>query len=154
MIGTYLSEAHLVCVRFANNRGIKFSLYVDDMTFSSSHPIPKAFHYSVGYLLNKVGLTLKEEKTRYLSAHGHKIITGVDITPNGEIRVSNRNRQKILQKLKSCGDLFTTNLINLRSLYGSLLSARQIEHDFFEPTFNRVKSAILLRKMIQSSKVS
>jgi hypothetical protein len=130
----------------AKKKGMKFTLYVDDMTFSSPQKIPLSFHTSINYLLSRIGLQLKRRKIQYYSENHFKVVTGSAISPKGEKLVPNRIRKKILEKLRSCGDLKTTDEKTLHSLHGSLVSARQIEPRFFEPTFRRVKKAILDRR--------
>ena len=129
----------------AQKYGVKFTLYVDDMTFSSADPLPRNIYLSVNHRLNTIGLSLKRSKSRLLSPNDHKVVTGVALTPQGEARVPNRIRLKILRKLSSCGNLDTADINDLRSLIGSLVSARQIEPHFLEATFGRVSLALLER---------
>jgi len=66
---------------FAHQRKLKFTLYVDDMTFSGSLPIRQDLHLSINYYLKTVGLKLKKGKTKYYSKNKFKKITGAVISP-------------------------------------------------------------------------
>jgi Reverse transcriptase (RNA-dependent DNA polymerase) len=129
----------------AQKYGVKFTLYVDDMTFSSAEPLPRDIFLSVNHRLNTIGLSLKKSKTRVLSANDHKVVTGVALTPQGEARVPNRTRLKILKKLSVCRNLDTAAIDDLRSLLGIIVSARRIEPHFLEATFLRVRGALVGR---------
>jgi hypothetical protein len=124
---------------------MRFSLYVDDMTISSHRPIPDDTHRVIDHLLRRVALHLKGKKTRYRSGRKYKVVTGAAISPVATMRVPNRIRRKIITKLRALTDLKHAEEKPLRSLCGSLLSARQIEPKIFEKTFRRVE-AILARE--------
>lgn len=130
----------------ATEHGITFTLYVDDMSFSFSEPLSHSLHVSVNYYLRRVGLHLKRSKIHYHSARHYKVITGSAISPSGDMRVPNRIRLNILNKLKACKDLRATDIRSLPSIYGSLLSARRIEEGFFESTYQEVRKALLTRE--------
>jgi len=130
----------------AQKNKMKFSLYVDDMTFSSPQPIPRSFHTSINHQLRRVGLFLKPSKIHYHSASYHKVVTGSAISPCGSMKVPNRIRLKILNRLKECKNFETADIHLLISIHGSLMSARQIEPHFFESTYRHIKKAILIRK--------
>jgi hypothetical protein len=118
----------------ACDMGIKFSLYVDDMTFSSPLEIKKDFHLLVNSKLKKVALHIKKSKLKYYSKKDYKLITGCIITPNNEIKVPNYIRKNILVKLDKLSNLSYLPEKDYNSLLGSIVSAQQIEKDIFEKT--------------------
>ena len=126
---------------FAEKNGCNMSLFVDDMAFSSNKPFPKQFSRQVKKILNKVGLDVKREKTKYLGSGKDKNITGVSI-PRGQykIRIQNSKRLDIINVLhewdKTPKD---KNLTITRKAYGMLSSARQIEPNFMENTIKKLK---------------
>lgn len=126
----------------AEARGLTFSLYVDDMTMSSPRPIPNDTHIVIDHLLRRVALHLKGKKTRYRSGRQYKVVTGGAISPDAKVRVPNRIRRNIITKLRALTDIEHAEEKPLRSLYGSLLSARQIEPNLFETHFGRVEKAV------------
>lgn len=131
------------------SEGMEFTLYVDDMTFSFPSPIAETLHSSINHVLGRAGLRLKRKKTRYLPPEQYKVITGVALSPSGELRVPNRHRLKILRQLQESGDFSKASPKKLESLQGILVSDRQIEPDFFETTFRRVQKAIRAHKSIR-----
>ncbi len=132
---------------FAIAQGMSFSLYVDDMTFTSPNPIPASVCLTVDRLLNRIGLRLKASKSHRHSKRHYKVVTGTAISPAAELRIPNRIRQRILKKLNAIPNVEVADLVDLRSVLGSLSSARQIEPDFFEQTFRRVEKALASRTM-------
>jgi RNA-directed DNA polymerase len=126
----------------AEARGMTFSLYVDDMTISSPRPIPDGTHRVIDHLLRRVALHLKGKKTRYRSGRQYKVVTGGAISPDAKMRVPNRLRRKIITKLRALTDIEHAGEKPLQSLYGSILSARQIEPEFLDTTFRRVGAAL------------
>ena len=110
-----------------------FSLYVDDMTFSSSMPISCNLRIEVENELKKHGLTAKKRKDHYYQAHNTKIITGVGIK-NGNRVVPNRLRKKIMDTYYNCQQ--TNDIKNIERLRGLLCAARQIEPDIFPSIAN------------------
>lgn len=78
---------------YSISNGITFTLYVDDMTFSSKEPIPQAFMNRIFGLLKSKKyhnqLKLNKEKIHYLSSRNWKKITGVCIV-NGEPKIPNK----------------------------------------------------------------
>lgn len=125
--------------RVAESKKLKFSLYVDDMTFSSSRPISNKFPQLIQKLCSKVGLKINSKKTRYFSKNDFKDITGNVISPKKELKVPNRRRKEILDILafKNIKDM---NVKEIRSLYGKLCSMRQIEPNIFPALYNEARS--------------
>lgn len=73
----------------SNKFHIKFSLFVDDMVFSSEKPIPKQFVNQIMKIISTYHLTVHPNKIKFYNTDDHKKITGVIITKNKEIRSSN-----------------------------------------------------------------
>jgi hypothetical protein len=65
------------------SKGITFSLYVDDMTFSSNRKIPKSFIAEIKRRIEYVKLSINDGKTKVYGANKAKIITGCAVTKNG-----------------------------------------------------------------------
>lgn len=81
----------------AESFGCTFSLYVDDMTFSS----PADFSWrklcnEVRLVLRRYGHRIKESKTHYYPGRKNKVITGVNLTPDGRLTAPNRLRRHVL----------------------------------------------------------
>jgi hypothetical protein len=122
----------------ASKYGIKMSLYVDDITFSSDKPIPKRFIELVSKRLSEVKLQIKEEKTQTYYPNQYKTITGCCITPGNELKVTNKLRFKIVSLLKDKTIEKLTSEETNRA-FGLLNAARQTEPDFYDSSYKRVK---------------
>ena len=115
----------------AKRHYMNFSLYVDDLSFSSTTEIPKNFESLVYQELKKVDLPIKSKKTkRYSKPKQYKIITGCAISPDGTLKVPNKLRKEIID---DCKKLHSQGLSDAeaKSLKGKIQAARQIEPDFF-----------------------
>lgn len=114
----------------ARNHGCKFSLYVDDLTFSSKMPFsnPAVFKKKLLQIVKRYGHSLSLSKTAYRSADETKIVTGVAITKEGVSAIPNKSRYKIVQgTAQSCAGDTSTALSTL----GRISSARMIEPSSF-----------------------
>lgn len=114
----------------ARNHGCKFSLYVDDLTFSSKTPFsnPTVFKKSLLQIVKRYGHSLSLSKTAYRGADEAKIVTGVTITKEGVSAIPNKLRYKIVQgTAQSCASDTSTALSTL----GRISSARMIEPSAF-----------------------
>lgn len=114
----------------ARNHGCKFSLYVDDLTFSSKAPFsnPAVFEKKLLQIVKRYGHSLSLSKTAYRSADETKIVTGVAITKDGVSAIPNKLRHKIVQgTVQSCAGDTSTALSTL----GRISSARMIEPGSF-----------------------
>lgn len=79
--------------------------------------------------INKYGHRLNIRKTYYGMANDFPIITGVAISPNGEIKVPNIQRYKIIKSLKEIKHSKNNSLIG--STKGSIITAQQTEDTIF-----------------------
>jgi RNA-directed DNA polymerase len=116
----------------AKSRNITFSLYVDDMVFSSNTLISDTLEVLITEVFEKVNLPIHKEKTQhYKSRKQYKIVTGCTISPSNELKVPNKRRLEIIElyrniKINSC------NESQGKSLLGKIQAARQIEPNIFE----------------------
>ena len=120
----------------AHAKGCVFTLYVDDMTFSSENPISRELREAVAEQLKQNGLKAKNNKDHYYQADAMKVITGVGIK-NGEKVVLNRKRQAILEQYQKCKT--SQNLYDIEKLNGMLCSMRQIEGKIFPEVANFIR---------------
>jgi RNA-directed DNA polymerase len=123
-----------------DNEGYIFSLYVDDMTISFTRPIPTDLHLRINQLLKAYMLKLKNPKTKYLGPTRHKVITGCAITPNGLLKLPNKNRLKVIKMLKASNDLHDIEYSDNIRFKSLLFSCQQVEPNIFAHTMLRVDS--------------
>ncbi len=115
----------------AISHGYTFSLYVDDMTFSSKQRIKTDFHLEINACLQRVGLKIKRNKLKYYSKNHYKLITGCIVTPDHLLKVPNYIRKNIVKKLKGLASVNLLSENQFSSLMGSIISAQQIEKEIF-----------------------
>lgn len=127
---------------FATLNGLKFSLYVDDMTFSSENNFnSRRVTYKIKKILNRYGHTLKTKKTHYYSKHNSKLVTGVIITSNKLLSTPNSRRKKIIDEVNTINDENFDEKKAL-SLLGKVSAARQIEPNIFPSIKNNVEKKL------------
>lgn len=132
----------------AQNHGCKFTLYVDDMTFSSNKPFaPKSLTHEIDCVLRKYGHKPKYPKVKYYAPSDYKPITGTIVTPGQTLAVPNSLQKTIysaFQQLKPVmGDTNCSvdEAKRLQSLKGQIQAARNIEEGKF-PEILRLASQI------------
>lgn len=85
----------------AQRHGCEFTLFVDDMTFSSEKPFDHStLSYDVNRILKKYGHSSKVGKTRYLGANKAKRITGVIVTSDSQLAIPNKLHQEISKSFR------------------------------------------------------
>lgn len=138
------SEINDVAQRF----GCQFTLYVDDMTFSSSESFsPKILTREIDCILRKYGHKPKYQKVNYYSAEEFKPITGTVITPRQTLVVPNGLQKTIydgFQEIKNASTKAACSAEEekrLISLKGQIQAARNIEEGKF-PEILRISNKI------------
>lgn len=121
----------------AKNYNCIFTLYVDDMTFSSQEPIPGQLRKDVAAELKRYRLKAKVEKDHYYQGKSLAVITGVGLK-NGKKVLLNRHRKAIIDQFKLCKE--KEDIKEIEKLNGMLCSARQIEPDIFPSIMNYINS--------------
>jgi len=117
--------------KLAESYNAVISLYVDDITISSTEPIPKAIALEVKKELEKVGHTVKTSKTKRYGKKDYKLITGVVISPDGELMVPNRRRKKLADSINQNS--------SLSSIQGQIRSAQMIDSSYESSLLEKVK---------------
>lgn len=105
-----------------------FSLYVDDMTFSSDESISGKLREDVSALLRKNNLNAKVKKDHYYQMKDFKMITGVGIY-KGNMVVPNSRRKAAISLYSECRK--HGKIKDIEKLNGILCSMRQIEPNIF-----------------------
>lgn len=113
-------------------RGITFSLYVDDMTFSSKRKIPKSFENLIKKRIESVKLELNEKKTKRYDKHETKIVTGCAIKDK-RLSVRNKKRHDVVNTLNKL-EIDKMSVQDIRPTLGKITSQQQIEPKIFDHT--------------------
>lgn len=136
----------------ADERNQKFSLYVDDMTFSANDPIPVKLATEINYYLRRVDLAIHPRQTRIYRCNQYKVITGVAISPDQKLKVPNKQRRKITAMLenKNWGNFSEDREAQIFS--GRIAAARQIEPNFYKGRLGRLHRTVSFKPAsLQSS---
>lgn len=128
--------------KLCRQKNITMSVWVDDITFSSSQPIPERWVKDIKAIMSEVHLSLKANKIKKYSANDYKVVTGTAISPSGGLKVKNQKRAEILALIEGrrVEDL---DLKETRSLFGKLNAQRQNEGGFFQNVYERSKKRLV-----------
>ncbi|GAB6139574.1 hypothetical protein JCM14076_03030 [Methylosoma difficile] len=128
----------------SKSRNITFSLYVDDMCFSSSTPIANNMEALIKKEFEKVKLPIHAKKTIYYKSHKqHKNVTGCIISPDKKLKVPNKRRLEIINEFKKLDDGISRLEIRL---LGKIQAARQIEPNIFQDEYFHLRSVVSLEQ--------
>lgn len=122
-----------------------FTLYVDDMTFSSMNPIPQRLEREVDVILRKYGHKLKDSKVRYYRPEDYKTITGTVVTPKHDLVTPNGLQKEIytsFQQVKPRLDgtpMSTDETKLMQRLKGQIQASRNIEEGKFPEMIRLIK---------------
>lgn len=76
--------------------GGRYSRYADDLTFSGNKDlVDKNIDIEVSKILNKLGFSLKNTKTKIMFKHQRQLVTGVVV--NKKVQISKKERREIRQ---------------------------------------------------------
>lgn len=117
---------------FCRSKNITFSLYVDDMTFSSEHPISKSTIKHIIKRLKHVHLDINDGKTEFYNPNQAKLITGCALTKSG-LQVRNKKRLDIIKSIKN-SDINKMSASEIRPILGKITSQQQVTAGFMNPT--------------------
>ncbi len=143
--------------KWCNERGINYTRYCDDMTFSGSREIIKSSHI-VGKIRNMlycIGFSLNEKKTVFINSSQQQKVTGIIV--NETPHISRDMRRTIRQEVYYCTKFGVKNVLQhndikaapdeyLRSLLGKISFSLQINPDnkemqeYFDTVKNLLKS--------------
>lgn len=118
---------------------ITFTLYVDDMTFSSLTPFPKYFHIRIQEILATRWLTFKPSKLEKYSATDKKHVTGCVITRDKKLVVPDKLKRKTISSIHNVMTLKVKDSREIQKALGLIQSCQQIEQSLFEDSKNHIK---------------
>lgn len=127
----------------ANSYDLKFTVYVDDITFSSDKPFNMGhIKQRAAQIISAYGHKAKQKKIRSYGTKRVKKVTGVIINTDNELRIPNEMHESIhkdfqMYKTRRENGESLNNLKKERSrLIGKLNSARQISPNAFPGMWN------------------
>lgn len=121
---------------------ISFSIYVDDITFSSEEPISKAFRIKISQIISKYKYKNNIKKSQYYNQNKSIKITGVIINTKKECVIPSSITLSITQLRKQFKLASTKEeKIEIRNkLIGLILYARQIKPNVYPNLLNYIKN--------------
>ena len=81
---------------WCKNRGIAYTRYCDDMTFSSDKPLYSVYK-KVSKMLEDMGFEVNEKKTHFISDASRQTVTG--LTVNDKVAVPKQAKRKLRQEI-------------------------------------------------------
>lgn len=134
-----------------------FTLYVDDMTFSSLDPIPvKKLSRDIDLILRRYGHKPKYKKVKYYSRDAAKPVTGTIITANHEMAVPNSLQKRVYENFQLAKQYDAENMSQelekvTNALVGQIQAARNISEKKF-PEIMRLTTEIQGRQVPKTFK--
>ena len=132
----------------AKQHGCKFTLYVDDMTFSSKEPFSShQLSQMIDRVLRKYGHKPKYPKVKYYGPSDYKPITGTVVTPEHSLAVPNGLQKTIYDAFQTVKPLIGVETCSeedarqILSLKGQIQAACNIEAGKF-PEIRRLTNQI------------
>lgn len=127
----------------AESNGYIISVYVDDITISSSSNINYKVINDMVKVINFYGFNANNKKRVYVGPKLNKKITGVIVNKNKELKVPNNRRKEVIDLFKEVQSMRHNKediyfLKKVRSLRGKLNSCRNIESDIFPNIHNQL----------------
>ncbi len=131
----------------ADRYGCIFTLYVDDMTFSSKKTFdPCKLAREIDIVLRKYGHRPKYKKVKYYPRNSAKPVTGTIITKDHRLTAPNQLQKNIYEGFLSLnalpeGQEYTAEQMKeLATLKGRVYAARNIDEHMFPEVFRKVST--------------
>ncbi|MBW7572458.1 RNA-directed DNA polymerase [Caproiciproducens sp. AGMB10547] len=112
--------------KLSDHNNITMTIYVDDLTFSSTDHISNNFKQEIFSVIRKYGYHISNKKVKGYSKFYPKLITGVIISKDGNIAVKNSLRLKTINELNTLKQA-PQNTTSRKRLRGLVTATRQVE---------------------------
>ncbi len=134
---SYLVNYHMFdeIQMLADKHSVSMTIYVDDLTFSCEHRIPRHFKENVLSVITKYGYVISAGKTKSYTKRYPKLVTGVIIDSNGQLALKNSLQLKISLEHAHLRD-HPEDTKSRQRLRGLITAARQVKKDAF-PTIHQ-----------------
>lgn len=121
--------------QFCKNHNVFFTIYVDDMAFSSNKKTSGFFKQNIYKIIRKYGYKINEEKTKIVDINNWKKITGGIIDKKGQIKCP----KQLEFKLKQYNAEFKKgNFEHIQNMYGILIEMKQLEPNKYNSLYGIV----------------
>lgn len=119
--------------QIADKNNCIFTVYVDDVFFSSNKPIPNHIQKRIIKTITRYGYNISKSKVKYYKANDYKKVTGVIITPDNKLLVPNKLKRKVVWSFSK-----GTYMVSQESMQGLVFAARKIESNIFPNIYKQV----------------
>lgn len=139
--------------RYATNRGLTLTVYVDDITISSNHgAVPAYVKVDIRRILAEANLLIKNKKTRLYGAQDPKRVTGV-IIKDGKKEAPRELRRKLFSEIRIHEkDIKTLTPKEILRALGLLRAIRRIEGDTHPQLYHALKKfEVSSQKQVQQN---
>lgn len=96
----------------ARKYGLKMTVYVDDIVFSSEEPIPQEFINALFSIIKQNGMNIKRKKVHLFDKKQLKKITGVILTSTNKVRVDKSKHEELVYQY----DYLNKNILNINNI--------------------------------------
>lgn len=112
--------------QWCESRGISYTRYSDDMTFSSNEPLYPVYQ-KVKAMLQESGFRLNEKKTHFVTNASRQSVTG--LTVNEKVAVSREYKRRVRQQVYYALKFMDISIEEKHRLIGKIHFILQIEPD-------------------------
>lgn len=131
----------------ALRRGDTFTLFVDDMNFSSKEPISQSFEMQVRGYIKRAGHRINPKKTERSRVSSTRVVTGVGLTSEKLKVVPYKRIARLLEVVNSVDSVDRLSLKEIQSAIGMVQSGQEIKSNFFKSTGQRLRQVKERRKV-------
>ena len=118
----------------SNKNNIVMTVYVDDVTFSSENKISQRFKKQIFKTITKYHYQISKHKVKTYTRAYPKLVTGVIIDSQGELRIKNSLGYKIAKE-HTYLRMNPNDKKSVQRLKGLLTAARQVDKDTFSTIY-------------------
>ena len=123
----------------SDNNDVIMTVYVDDITFSSTYNIARKFRMRIYKIIKKYEYKIAINKVKSYSKLYPKLVTGVIIDSSGRLTIKNSLRKKIVDEYDHFKN-HPNDIISHRRLKGLVTAARQVEKNVYPSIYRGIKS--------------
>lgn len=129
----------------SHQNNVIMTVYVDDVTFSSSFYISQKFKVRIYKIIKKYGYQVSMKKVKSYSKLYPKLVTGVIIDSSGQLTIKNSLRKKIVDEHEYLRK-HPEDTVSRQRLRGLVTAARQVDRTVY-PTIHRFAFAEMQDKV-------
>lgn len=123
LVNLVLLPLHQQIEGLAKEKGLNFTIYVDDITISGNNAVDVIGE--IIDLIHENGYGVRRHKIRYMPANTQQIVTGLVV--NKRVGVPKSKKQQIIQDIMQLSDSVSVDEQKIKSLLGSIAYVKSID---------------------------